>query len=48
MIDCHPIPAEFRNEQLYIHNIDEGENVIFQPLDSFSFEAVKSFQSRSM
>ena len=44
--DCHPSLADFRNDQFSIGNIDKGENIEIEPLNSFSLEAVKPFQSR--
>ena len=43
--DCHPILADFGNDQFSFRNIDK-ENIISKPVNSSSFEAVKPFQSQ--
>ena len=45
-VDCHPILADFGNDQFSMSIIDNGENIRIKPLDSFSFEAVEPFQSQ--
>ena len=44
--DCHPILADYGNDQFSIRINDKGEHVIIKPLDSFSFKAVKLFQQQ--
>ena len=45
-IDFHFVSADFGNDQFTICIIDKGENIQIKPLNTFSFEAVKSFQSQ--
>ena len=46
--NCHSNLADFGNDQFSNRVIDEEENIIIEPLDSFSFEAVKQvFQSQN-
>ena len=44
--DCHPILADYGNDQLSVRINNKGEDVIVKPLDSFSFKAVKLFQQQ--
>ena len=44
--DCHPILAEFGNDQFSIPINDERENITIEPINSFYFEAVEPFQSQ--
>ena len=46
--DCHPILSGFRNDQFYIRINGHGDNIIFKPLHSFSFETVKPFQIQNI
>ena len=43
---CHPILSDFGNDQLSIRKIDENEKFLMKPLDSFSIEVKKPFQSQ--
>ena len=44
--DCHPILADFSNDQFSIRLRNKDEDVTVKPLDSFSFKAVKPFQQQ--
>ena len=43
--DCYPSIADFKNDQLSILIFYKGEIIKNNPLESFSFEAVKPLQS---
>ena len=45
--DCHPALADFKNDQSSIRNNDKGENIFFEPLFSFSFEAFEPIQNQN-
>ena len=44
--DFKPIVTDFGNDQFPIRSSDRREKLKFNPLDSYSFEAVISFQSQ--
>ena len=43
---CRPLLADFANDQPSNRNKDEGENILNKQLESFSFEAIKTFRSQ--
>ena len=45
-VDRHPVLADFENDKFSIRMNEKGEKVIIKPLDPFSFEAAKPFQSQ--
>ena len=42
--DCHPVLADFGNDQFCIHFIDEGANIIFIPLESLCLKLLNHFK----
>ena len=44
--DCHPVLADVGNDHFSIRINNKGDDVIFTPLGSFSFKAVKPFQQQ--
>ena len=44
--DCHPILADYGEDQFSIRIINKGEDIHIKPLDSFSFRSIVPFESK--
>ena len=44
--DCHPILAEYGDDQFSIRKNNKGEDIHIKPLDSFSFKSIVPFESK--
>ena len=44
--DCHPILADYGDDQLSIRINNKGEDIHIKPLDSFSFKSIVPFESK--
>ena len=44
--DCHPILADYREDQFSIRINNKGEDIHIKPLDSFSFQSIVPFESK--
>ena len=44
--DCHPILAEYGDDQFSIRINNKGEDIHIKPLDSFSFKSIVPFESK--
>ena len=44
-IDCHPILADYGEDQFSIRINNNGEDIQIKPLDSFSFQSIVPFES---
>ena len=44
--DCHPILADYGDDQFSIRINNKGEDVHIKPLDSFSFQSMVPFESK--
>ena len=44
--DSHPILADYGTDQFSLRNNDKGNDIIIEPLASFSFKAVISFRTK--
>ena len=44
--DCHPILAEYGDDQFSIRMNNKGEDIHIKPLDSFSFQSIVPFESK--
>ena len=44
--DCHPILADYGEDQFSIRINNEGEDIHIKPLDSFSFQSIVPFESK--
>ena len=45
-IDCHPILADYGDDQFSIRINNKGEDIHIKPLDSFSFQSIVPFESK--
>ena len=45
--DCHPILADYGEDQLSIRINNKGRDIHMKPLDSFSFKSIVPFESKS-
>ena len=43
--DCHPILADYGDDQFSIRINNKGEEIHIKPLDSFSFQSIVPFES---
>ena len=44
--DCHPILADYGDDQFSIRINNKGEDIHIKPLDSFSFQSIVPFESK--
>ena len=44
--DCHPILADYGDDQFSIRINNKGEDIQIKPLDSFSFQSIVPFESK--
>ena len=44
--DCHPILADYGEDQFSFRINNEGEGIHIKPLDSFSFQSIVPFESK--
>ena len=44
--DCHPILADYGEDQFSIRINNKGEDIHIKPLDSFSFRSIVPFDSK--
>ena len=44
--DCHPILADYGDDQFSIRINNKGEDIHIKPLDSFSFQSMVPFESK--
>ena len=44
--DCHPILADYADDQFSIRINNKGEDIQMKPLDSFSFKSIVPFESK--
>ena len=44
--DCHPILADYGEDQLSFRVNNKGEDIHIKPLDSFSFQSIVPFESK--
>ena len=44
--DCHPILADYGEDQFSIRINNKGEDIHINPLDSFSFKSIVPFESK--
>ena len=44
--DCHPILADYGEDQFSMHINNKGEDIQLKPLDSFSFQSIVPFESK--
>ena len=44
--DCHPILADYGDDQFSISINNKGEDIHIKPLDSFSFQSIVPFESK--
>ena len=44
--DCHPILADYRDDQFSVRINNKGEDIHIKPLDSFSFQSIVPFESK--
>ena len=44
--DCHPILADYGDDQFSIRINNKGEEIHIKPLDSFSFQSIVPFESK--
>ena len=44
--DCHPLLADYGEDQFSIHLNNKGEYIHIKPLDSFSFQSIVPFESK--
>ena len=44
--DCHPILADYGDDQFSIRINNKGEDIHIEPLDSFSFQFIVPFESK--
>ena len=45
--DCHPILADYGDDQFSIRMNNQGEDIHIKPLDSFSFQSIVPFESKN-
>ena len=45
--DCHPILADYGDDQFSIRINNKGEDIHIKPLDSFSFQSIVPFESKN-
>ena len=46
--DCHPILADYGEDQFSIRINNKGEDIQIKPLDSFSFQYTVPFETRDL
>ena len=44
--DCHPILADYGDDQFSIRINNKGEDIHIKPLDSFYFQSIVPFESK--
>ena len=44
--ECHPILADYGDDQFSIRINNKGEDIHIKPLDSFSFQPIVPFESK--
>ena len=44
--DCHPLVADYGEDQFSIRINNKGEGIHIKPLDSFSFQSIVPFESK--